>query len=246
MDISEKNKEEGGSAAIIIDGCDLIADRDRQNELDISAGSDRPSNDESSGIIAEIKPDVSGSELDPALAEDSRDSDGDKGTATESGDGAPDKTRENNEERIRKLEEDIARLKAEYGDEIERSRGEIAGLQILAGIKDAAFKCGFIEPDEAVLHLKENFNFAGNEFHFKGKRIKENEVDRFIAAAVKKLAENKPHLIRFESKPGSGAVKSETVVHPAQSTSDFSDPRVKRAYEQELKRRGIMPLNPVS
>jgi len=240
MDIYEKNKEEDGSEAVIIDDRDGITDRDRQNEPDSSAGGD------SSGIMGEIAPDVSGSEPDPALAEDSRDSDGDKGTATESGDGAPDKTRESNEERIRRLEEDISRLKAEYEGEIERSRGEIAGLKILTGIKDAAFKCGFIEPDEAVLHLKENFNFAGNEFHFKGKRIKENEVDRFIAVAVKKLAENKPHLIRFESKPGSGAVKSETVVHPPQPISDFSDPRVKRAYEQELKRRGIMPLNPVS
>ena len=240
MDISEKNKEEGGSAAVLIDGRGAIADRDRQNEPD------RSTEDDSSGVMGEINPDVSDSEPDPVLAEDSKDSGGDKGTATESGDGAPDKTRENNEERIRRLEEDISRLKAEYEGEIERSRGEIAGLKILAGIKDVAFKSGFIEPDEAVLHLKENFNFAGNEFHFKGKRIKENEVDRFIAVAVKKLAENKPHLIRFESKPGSGAVKSETVVHPAQSISDFSDPRVKRAYEQELKRRGIMPLNPVS
>jgi hypothetical protein len=246
MDISDKNKEEGGSAAIIIDDRDAKTDRDRQNELDISAGSDGSSDDESSGIIAEKKTDSTGGKPVSALPEDSSDSDADKGTAAESGDGAPDKTGENNEERIRRLEEDISRLKAEYGDEIERSRGEIAGLKILAGIKDTAFKCGFIEPDEAVLYLKENFSFAGNAIHFKGKRIKDNEVDRFITIAVKKLAENKPHLIRFESKPGSGAVKSETVVHPPQSISDFSDPRVRRAYEQELKRRGIMPLNPVS
>jgi hypothetical protein len=245
MDISEKNEEES-SADIIIDDRGAITDRDRQNEPDISAGPDEPAVDDSSLIISEKEEDSPDGESVPALAEGSMDSDGDEGAKEKSGDDVPGTEKENNEERIRKLEEEISKLKAGYEDEIERSRGEIAGLKILAGIKDAAFKCGFIEPEEAVLHLKENFSFAGNAFHFKGKRVRDNEVERFITAAVKKLAENKPHLIRFESKPGSGAVKSETVVHPPKPAGDFSDPRVKKAYEQELKRRGIMPLNPVS
>jgi hypothetical protein len=246
MDISEKNEEKAGVGVVIDDVVDAISDKGGRNEPDISVVSDGLAVDEPSGIVVEMKPDFPTDEPASDLVEDPREPDGDNGAVTESGDEVSGNAKENNEERIRKLEEEISKLKTGYEDEIERSRGEIAGLKITAGIKDAAFKCGFIEPDEAVLHLKENFSFAGNAFHFKGKRVRDNEVERFIAAAVKKLAENKPHLIRFESKPGSGAVKSETVVHPPQPAGDFSDPRVKKAYEQELKRRGIMPLNPVS
>lgn len=150
------------------------------------------------------------------------------------------------EEKIRKLEEDLSNLKKDYENRIEQSRAEIAGLKISAGIKDTAFRCGFIDPEEAVLHLKDSFNFTGEAVFFKGKRIRDAETGRFISSAVKKLAEDKPHLIRFESKPGSGAVKTETIVHPVLNPGDFSDPRVRKAYEQELKKRGITPLNPVS
>lgn len=150
------------------------------------------------------------------------------------------------EEKIRKLEEDLSNLKKDYESRIEQSRAEIAGLKISSGIKDAAFRCGFIDPEEAVLHLKDSFNFTGEAVLFKGKRIRDAEIGRFISSAVRKLAEDKPHLIRFESKPGSGAVKTETIVHPVLNQGDFSDPRVRKAYEQELKKRGITPLNPVS
>lgn len=149
------------------------------------------------------------------------------------------------EEKIRLLEAELETLKKEYSAGMEKSRSELAGMKIMSGIKDAAVRCGFIDPAEAALHLRDSFGVSGGEVSYKGRRLKEADLGKAIAAAVKGLSEAKPHLIRFERKPGSGVVKIGTQTEPRSFGSDFSDPRTKRKYEEELRKRGIQPLNPV-
>jgi hypothetical protein len=147
--------------------------------------------------------------------------------------------------RIRQLETELETLKKEHMHEMERNRGEVAELKVLSNIKDAAVRCGFIDPSEAALHLKDIFRISAEGILFKGKRVKDSDLGKIIAAAVRNLSDAKPHLIRFEYKSGSGALKTGTVVEAPVSRRDFSDLRTKREYEEELKKRGIQPLNPV-
>ena len=147
--------------------------------------------------------------------------------------------------RIRQLETELESIKKEHMQEMERSHGEIAELKVMSGIKDAAVKCGFIDPAEAALHLKDVFRVSAEGILFKGKRIKDCDLGKVIMAAVRNLSDARPHLIRFEFKSGSGALKNAVVVGRPVSRRDFTDPKTKREYEEELKRRGIQPLNPV-
>lgn len=156
-----------------------------------------------------------------------------------------DQTLQERDRKIKQLEEGLEALRKENAHITERSRGELAALRIISGIKDAAVECGFIDPAEAAMHLKDLFGISAEGVLFKGRRVKDADLPRVIGTAVRNLSDVRPHLIRFEYKSGAGAEKTGSPVEAPSGRRDFSDLKTKREYEEELKRRGIQPLNPV-